>query len=244
VSRRRSPRDLGAITRDDGELLAGWHPESIERIAARAASNAADKTLPWGERYDHALGGIIDYLCDWESGDPPPAADLFAAANRVIARESHIYRRDHAYISMAGEEQRQFGSTGVTDAHNLAPGRFTAYWVSDTRHREELAERVVERVAVWQVIHGLKPEFAEALRTLADVAATGGTYHEAAARLGIGDSLMEYRLTVARRECRQLWLADDETARPKYGRDRGPNNHVSVTARHIYARRAAKRQAA
>lgn len=241
---RERPSGDYSAARNTDELLAGWHPESIERIAARAANTTRDKTLPFGERYDHALGGIIDYLCDWELADPPPAADLFGAADRAITYESYIYRRDHGYITAPGEHQRQFGPTGHTDGFNAAPARFAAYWLSERSNQDWLAESICERIGVRQMLSALKREYAEALRTLAEVSADGGTYHQAAARLGVSDPVMEMRLTVGRRECRRLWLADDETPRPKYGRDRGPNSNVSVTARHIYARRAAKRQTA
>ena len=223
------------------DLLGGWHPESIERIAARAASMAHDKILPFGTRLEVALAAICDMLTEteWEAHrdgrtvEAPEVKALYAAVNRAIAHESYLYRRDHAYVSSL-----------ATDHEMGASRNWQAFWVGGTHPLDPVGEAVAEKVAIRQALRGLKFVYAQSVYALADAIRDGGDYHLAAARLGISDTTMHSRLSVARRFVRQHWVAPGETPRPNWGRDRGRNSTVTVMARRVYANREKRKAAA
>ena len=159
------------------DLLGGWHPESIERIAARAASMAHDKILPFGTRLEVALGAICDMLTEteWEAHrdgrtvEAPEVKALYAAVNRAIAHESYLYRRDHAYVSSL-----------ATDHEMGASRNWQAFWVGGTHPLDPVGEAVAEKVAIRQALRGLAYVYAEAVFALADAIHDGGDYHTAA----------------------------------------------------------------
>jgi hypothetical protein len=211
----------------DDELLAGFSAESLERMAAYSANRARSKLLLYSDRREIALGAMIDYLLDWTIADPPPAAGLFKAADDAITYATSDYRRDHGYIS-----------SGPSDHSMLAPRGFATFWITPPAPADALGEAVTERIAVWQVLRALPYRQAKAIFALADAIRDDGDYHLAASRLGYADASMRTILKFARREIRQLWLADDETPRGQWGRDRGHNNTARGRSRAVRALRS------
>jgi DNA-directed RNA polymerase specialized sigma24 family protein len=213
----------------DDELFGGWSDESIQRLAGYAARVTHNKTLMHGTRREIAIGAMVDFLCEWVLAEPAPALDLLKAAHGAIDYESYHYRRDHGYIS------------GTSSDVNTATWGFQTFWIKPPATVDAMAEGVAERIGIWQALEALPPWQRKAVRALADAIGDGSDYHAAAARLGLSETSMKTRLYLARRTIRQLWLADDEHPRGKWGYERGPNKSTkSIVARTLRTRKGRK----
>lgn len=173
------------------DLPEGWD-ESAERIARYCARSreAATPTMTYADRVDAALGGIIDYLADhgW-----PPRSDhpLFQAARAAIERESHETLKH------------------VLHGH---------FWCEAPGTADPIGEAVTDKLGVHQLTRAFTDHQWAVVWTLADVLRHGGTWHAAAARLGMTPGAYRMTLHVARRKARQLWVAPGETPRGHWAR--------------------------
>jgi DNA-directed RNA polymerase specialized sigma24 family protein len=161
-------------------MTMSWHGVALDAIdrAARHAANACwSRALDAEERVATAYVGIANYLA---STDEHPYHHRLVAAG--------VDAVDAAALS----EIRAAGAT--------APVRRATYWLG-RNVGESFDEVVTDRLAVEQVLGGLRPADADAIRALA----IGGTLAEAAELLGVVYGTAQRRVAIARRAALDLW---------------------------------------
>lgn len=178
-------------------MLSEAQGESMMRIAQHCASTHRGQTsaMSLTDRYEAALSGIAEYLCDhgWPDGELKP---LFLAGANGITRESR-----------ARDMFRHL--------------RHWSYWYEPPGSADALGEKITDRIAVHQLCWAMPEDQWGAVWAVAEVMRRDGTMSDAAALLGIGTGLLSNRLTRARRTARRLWVAPDETPPGFYQ----PGNH-------------------
>lgn len=178
------------------------------RIAGHCAARFRWSTphMSIGDRREAAMTGIADYLL--EHGWPDIAQPLFEAANAAIGREAQ-------------------------QTNPLRHLRNWGYWHEPPAPADALAERITDRIGIWQVCWSLSETEWTAVWAVAEVMKTGGGLEEAAALIGVSYSCLLMRLGNARRKARELWICPGDHIghhyRPnKDGRKRKLDNYRSI----------------
>ncbi len=172
-------------------LPEGWD-QSAERIAWHCARTRRGDTpgLSLDDRHDAALDGIIELVA--EHGWPADEGNLFRAGFAAIKREAY--------------------------EHFKHVRRWT-FWYEPPGTLDPIAEKITDKLAVWQVAWELTETQWAAVWALAEVGKRGGTWRDAADLLGKSPASYRTALYEARKRCRGLWLAPDETPRGLWARD-------------------------
>lgn len=164
------------------------------------AAVIADRTLAldYATRADVAMSAIALALC--ESEEPPSRQALIHVGWQAIYSEVKAMYRGRGYIdARAGEAE-------------MKP-RFAMFWGTQAAPSPE--NRIVEQVAVYQVLAFLAPTYRDAIVALA----LHGTYQNAAAAMGLNQKAFNYRIAEARRRLHALWF-EHETPRRMRRTDR------------------------
>lgn len=179
--------------------MRGFTIHDIDRMARAACVADRSYSSDMTTRYETAWSAIALALS--EADEPPARADLVRAGWQAIYREVRAVQDMHG----VSREDRsgQIGS---------AP-RFAAYW--RVVHHEGADERIVEDIAVHQVLAVLSDPYRDAILALA----VHDTYQAAADALGITYKALVARIGTARRRVRAAWFAP-ETAPAVKGTDR------------------------
>lgn len=195
---------------DEGGIRFGYSLRDLDRLA-RTVVTVNAQWWPAGDRRDQAdtaWSGIVEHLYSAEG--KPTENDLLAAGTRALVDDTKGYRRHHGL--------RDGGYAGD------AP-RFAAYWYEPPAQPWE--ERIVERLAVEQILPTVRPRHVEALLSLA----AHGDYAAAATGLGLRYSTLTMRLAQARKAFRAHWYAPD-TAPATKGTDRRVGSYAKPLATH------------
>lgn len=194
IPQRNEPEDVAspapecAPPGEDG-VRFGYTLADLDRFARRAIT----QNLSWWrgadrhDQYDTAWSAIAEYLC--AARQAPSALDLIAVGSAALSVEANAYRHHHG-IPRTGGESGQLP-------------RFTAYW-HQPQH-DPWSDAVVDRVALGQILAGIKPAHRKALTLYG----AGAGADSVAKALGITVSTYKQRLSRARTEFRELWFAPD-----------------------------------
>lgn len=196
---------------DEEGLPDGWC-ESAERIAGYSASHhrGQNRWLTHQEKREAALDAIIEHVHD--HGWPAPGESfrpLFYAAANGIARANY-------------------------DRH-MHP-RHWSYWHPVPSEQDALAERVTDRIGVYQLLDALGDKERDAVLALAEVLKDTSIHQrkgspeptateQAAALLGVDRAVYGWRLKAARKKARSLWVAPGDTPFSTFSLYNGGNRH-------------------
>lgn len=198
----------------DVHVAHGYTMEDLRQITAAAL--VADRLLamPYNERHDIAWSAIAEHLC--AADEPPLRQELVRVGWQAIYH--HI--RD-------GLRQRGWSDGGRDRTAGMPTmPRFATYW-HGTRVESPQEERLVEELAVTQVLSTLTPAKREAIVALA----VHDDYRLAAASLGIAYEALLQRLKMARAQVLKLWH-EGETPRRVHRTDRRVGSYKKPPATH------------
>jgi hypothetical protein len=179
------------------ELLHGYTLADLQRCARIAATSAGMFASDAADRYEVALSGIAEYL--YSAEHPPREHQLVSAGRETIWEEAKATLRHCGYTT---PNQR------ATHGSGTAP-RFTAYWDAVSAPADSHEERLVERVALAQIMPALTPRQREIVGALA---AFDG-YRAAADALAMQYKTYAGYLAEARRRFLRLWHEGETPSR-------------------------------
>jgi hypothetical protein len=182
----------------DDEQWAGWAISELAQLARTVANKRPSRILDYEERCDIGMLAIIEAL--YTSAEPPTRYDLLNAAGDTL---SVILRRELAVRGLA------FGTSNTG-------ARFGAYWYGSIRSITPMEDRLIEHIALYEVLPVLSPRHREVLTT---VARHWGDRTAAAHELGITRMALMVHLSRARAEFRWFWFWPESPPR-HWGRDR------------------------
>lgn len=183
----------------------GYTLDGLNRLA-RYVVVANLQWWPGGDRHDQvdtAWSGIVEHL--YAVDDEPTESELLAAGTRALVEDTKGYRKLHG-IRDGGTHAGEHGFIGDGP-------RFAAYWYEPPA--EPWDERIIDRMALAQILATAKPLHLDAVGALAAT----DNYATAAEVLGLKASALSVRLSEARKQFRRHWFAPD-TAPPIKGTDR------------------------
>jgi DNA-directed RNA polymerase specialized sigma24 family protein len=167
------------------ELKHGYTLLDLQQMMHAAV--IADRTLAldYQTRSDIAWSAIATAL--YEADEPPHRQALIRVGWQAIYSEVRTMYRGRGYVdARAGEAE-------------MKP-RFAMFWGKQVEHSHE--DRVVERVAVHQVLAQLRDTYRDAIAALA----VHENYQAAAAAMGLKQSAFNVRIATARKSLVALWL--------------------------------------
>ncbi|MFP8944738.1 hypothetical protein ACLIYM_25345 [Streptomyces fenghuangensis] len=176
----------------------GWTLADLDLLARAVVSN--NRTWwPAGDRDDQyaaAWHGIVEHL--YTADEEPKRAELMEAGRRALAADVKATMRHHG----TRRDTRNDGS------------RYAVYWQWAGRTIPSPENRIVERLALEQILPALTPRQIAAVQALA----AAGDYEEAARLFGSQTGLKS-QLMHGRRRFRELWH-EGETPSAHWGVDR------------------------
>jgi len=161
-----------------------------------AAACIADRTmaLDYADKHDIAWSAIAEHLCTAEQ--PPHRQELVRIGWQAIYRTVRDAYRQRGY------SDGNFGDVATMP-------RFVMFWGPNVTPSHE--DRVIESMAVHQVVDTLTPTYRDALVALA----VSDDYMLGAARLGISYEAFVARIGTARKKLLALWHQGETPYRPR-----------------------------
>lgn len=187
------------------ELRYGYTLDDLQRLS-KTVVVANLQWWPGGDRHqqaDTAWCGIVEHL--YTTDEEPTENELLAAGTRALVEDTKGYRKLHG-IREGGIHAGEAGFIGDGP-------RFAAYWYSPPA--EPWEDRVIERIALAQVLATANPLHLQAIGALAAT----DNYAAAAEALGLKGSTLTVRLSEGRKAFRRRWYAP-ETPPPIKNTDR------------------------
>ena len=166
-------------------MLSEGQYESCMRIAVHCARahQFNQARLSIDDRRDAALTGMLEEIHENGFPDDRAARPLFRAAANAIDREEYEHAKHLQYWG---------------------------YWLPPKTAHADPMERVIERIAVWEICWAMTDAEWSAVWALGEAYRRGGSMAEAAALLGINEARFVGRLVLARKRGRRLWVAPGE----------------------------------
>ena len=195
----------------DQEVRYGYTLRDLEQMTHAAMIADRSMAMDYSDRRDIAWSAIAEALCaapHW-----PRRSSLIQAGWQAIYKAVREEYRQHGYAERAARR-----------GHASAP-RFAQFWYSPVQPSHE--ERIVERLAVEQVVDTLTDTYRDAIAALA----VHGDYQLGADSLGIGYKAFVARIGVARKQTHALWH-QGETPRKIRTTDRRVGVHGQQRATH------------
>lgn len=187
------------------ELRYSYTLDDLNRLARMVVTTNL-QWWPAGDRRDQtdtAWSGIVEHL--YSTDEEPTENELLAAGTRALVEDTKGYRKLHGIRD---------GGTHAGEPGYIGDGpRFAAYWYQPAA--EPWEDRVIERVALAQILATAKSVHLEAFGALAAT----DDYAAASSALGLKGSALTARLSQGRRHFRRHWFAPD-TAPPIKTTDR------------------------
>jgi hypothetical protein len=199
----------------DLEVRHGYTLADLEQMTRAAVM--ADRSMA-GDirgRRDVAWSAIAEALCSAE--EPPIRQELIRVGWQAVYREIRDSYRHHGYAERAQES-----------GHGSAP-RFAAYWYRPIQPSHE--ERIVERLAIAQVLSRLTVTYRDAVTALA----VADDYMKAAGLLGISYKAFKFRIGKARNDALSLWHEGETPYKSPHRTDRRVGSHSNPLATHCAA---------
>lgn len=182
----------------------GYTLGDLHDIARLAVHTVGMMGMDWHDRYDTAYSAIAEHLC--AAAEPPSRRDLVRAGQLAIYAVVQDHRHHHGYYKAK--------TIGAAAGPGSSPA-FTRYWVGFTGATQSCEERVVEAMALQQILATLTARQLEALAALGAL----DDYRAAAASLGIVPTTFRSLLGRARGQFKALWHEGESPSRP-WGTDR------------------------
>jgi hypothetical protein len=193
----------------------GYTLGELSQIARRAAVCCRwEDRFALPERFEIAWAGVVDYLAGCDRA--PDWFEVYKAGMRAISRASDRELREHGVTR---------GDDGV-----VAMPRFEAYWLPGTAPPPE--NRVIERVALWQIWEMLRPLHQMALLALA----AHGDYARAAQATGHSYTTFTCLISSARAEFLALWHEGEAPSRI-WATDKHGDGDIEDRVRHLLTTR-------
>jgi hypothetical protein len=186
----------------DTELRWGYTLADVQRVARSAAATTRAMAGDYDDRYAEAFGAAAERL--YEAGHWIPEHKLFQAAQDALWNTS---RKDRSYRGAAYRHGQGWDDNGT--GH-----RYSVYWSDVTRHTPSPEARIVEHVALGQILPLLTPRQREVVAALAAF----DDHAQAQAALG-GLSSYATHLAAARKRFLAAWHEGEIPSRP-WGTDR------------------------
>lgn len=215
-----------AAPEPDTGIRWGWTLDRLDVLARAVVSNNR-AWWPAGDRddlYAAAWHGIVEHL--YTATEEPRRTDLMEAGRNALAADVKAAMRHRG-------ARRDTSNNGT---------RYAMYWQWAGRAVPSPENRIVERLALWQILPALTPGQLAAVHALA----AAGDYEEAARLFGTSPAGLKSQLMKGRRRFRALWH-EGETPSAHWGVDRragtvaGTVGHGTAIAR---IRRRARQEAA
>lgn len=194
------------------DLRYGYTLDDLNRIARTVVVANAQwwRGADRHQQADIAFSAVAEHL--YLTDEAPTERELHAAGTSALVEDAKAYRHHH----------------GLRDGgHGLAgeAPRFAAYWhVPDA---ESWEDRVLDRIALGQILPTLDASLLESVTTLAAL----DDYSLAADALGLKYVTLVARVNRARKVFRRHWYAP-ETAPPNRGTDRRIGSRSAVERTH------------
>lgn len=164
------------------------------RLARQAAFLARTSMVSGSAAVDEALSAIGLAIAEAGDDQTPSEVDLVRVGERAVYEAARARARDGGWL--AGDAQA---------GPAVAP-RWRAWWLDWLHHlSRDRSDTVVEHVAVWQVLAGLRPHHRDTLVALA----THGSIAAAAQAQGVQYKTMVARVQTARDAALQLWFSPE-----------------------------------
>jgi hypothetical protein len=195
----------------DQEVKYGYTLRDLDQMTHAAMIADRSMAMDYADRRDIAWSAIAEALC--EAPHWPRRSSLIQAGWQAIYRAVREEYRQHGYADRA-----------ASSGHASAP-RFAQFWYSPVAAGHE--ERIVERIAVGEIVATLTPTYRDALTALA----VHGDYQRGADALGISYKAFVARIGVARQQTRGQWF-EGETPRKIRTTDRRVGAYGQELATH------------
>lgn len=187
----------------DVELRFGYTLADLQRVARGAAATTRAMAGDYDDRYAEAFGAAAERL--YEAEHWIPEHQLFRAAQDALWEQS---RKDRSYHGCAYRHGEGWGENG-------SGPNFVRYWSGVGAPTPSPENRVLERLALEQILPTLRPGWLEALAALAAL----GDHAAAQAALGLTQGCYSTRVSYGRRAFLALWHEGEEPSKP-WGIDR------------------------
>jgi len=188
----------------DPVIRYGWRDSSVRGLAYRVARSMPVGVIPLRDRQDIAYYNMIVKLYEvHDDGAPEPTSTwLYNWGRQAVSAAVEKELREHGYSVKRGAPMR---------------GYFT-WWMGPARTSDELEDRVIEPIAVRQIVAALPCRDRQTLQAVADY----GHITAAAEVMGWPRGTAYERLAGARLRAKRLWSYPDPPARqwandPPYG---------------------------
>lgn len=196
----------------EAEVKHGYTLRDLEQMTRAAVIADRSMASDIQDRKDTAWSAIAEQLCTSE--EPPGRQELIRVGWQAIYRD-------------ARKTYRQRGRPDVAWEYDEAVRpRFAQYW-RDFLVTPSHEGRVVEHIAVGQVLQILTPIYRDAIVALA----VHGNYRLAAESLGIKDKAFQMRIITVRRQLLARWF-EGETPRKVRRTDRRVGSYDTELATH------------
>lgn len=196
---------------DDIEVKHGYTLRDLDQMTHAAMIADRSMAMDYTDRRDIAWSAIAEAL--WQAPHWPKRSTLIQAGWQAIYRAVREEYRQHGYA----DRDRYSG-------YATAP-RFMQFWFPTVVRSHE--DRIVERIAVHQVLAVLTPTYRDAVVALA----AHDDYRRAAEGLNLQDSAFRQRMTTARRRVLAAWF-EGETPQKIRTTDRRVEVHGKPLATH------------
>ncbi|GAA0952454.1 hypothetical protein [Virgisporangium aurantiacum] len=215
----------------DDQLPHGFTLTELDTTAAKAAHTSPWRQIAFRQRVDISQFAILELL--YAADDRPDFWALVKAGQRAI----------HTY---AVKELHHRGLVARTGAPGGVPiTRYWTYWQAIATATESYEDRIIDAIAVRQIISTLRYPHLQVIRALADY----DDYTLAAESLGKARHGFVTTLCTARQLCLQLWHEHETPSRiwghdhrsARTRRDRTTSKSITVTT--VRRRRADRRRA-
>jgi hypothetical protein len=205
-------------------LRGGYTLADLARMARTAVVHAGPMATDGRERWDEARSAIAEFL--YSSDHAPAERDLVRVGRDAIWATMTAVRHHHGYYR--DEKARSWLEAG-------SGPRFRQFWRPVTQPTGSHEDRVVERLALSQIVPTLTPRQREVVSALAAF----DDHAPAMSALGMSAALFSVTLSQARRRFLGHWHEGEVPSGP-WGRDRrgGRRNGTAIVRKRRSAARS------
>lgn len=196
------------------EVRHGYTLHDLDQMTRAAVIADRSMASDVHDRKDTAWSAIAEHLVTCE--EPPTRQELIRVGWQAIYRDTRKTFREH------GRPDTAWGS----DVYQSRP-RFTQYW-RELQVTPSHERRIVESIAVYQVLARLTPTYRDAVVALAAME----DYAKAAALLGISYQAFGFRIQTARKRILKLWHEGETPYLSPHRTDRRVGSHGAELATH------------
>lgn len=209
---------MTATVAETATLVHDFTMAEVQRIARYCANYGDGRNLDASDRYDCAWFGVVEHL--YAAVERPTGNELIVAGRKAVRQLYNDHLRHH----------------GI-DKNTLNPApNFAKFWFPPSPPEDGFSEKMIERLALPQVLSKLTPIEYQAITTLA----IHGSREGAAAALGIPMGTFNDRIIRARDRIARLWMAPETVPkrRPRISEEACRSGHAR--AEHGYKTNAGK----